>query len=169
MTHLPKRHSAKAFLREGLSLWALGAFALVALIAVPLVAHADALDDGVRRVALQLQCPVCEGETVADSPSGLAADMRSVIRTKIAAGESDQQILDEFVASYGDGILTEPPKRGISLGVWIGPLVAVALGALIVGVLLKTWRRPARRAMGTAAVDVDVVDEFHRFREEYGR
>jgi cytochrome c-type biogenesis protein CcmH len=146
---------------------------LAAVALAPMVVHADALDEGVRRIALQLQCPVCEGETVADSPSGLAADMRSVIRTKLAAGESDQQILDEFVASYGDGILTEPPKHGISLGVWIGPTVGILLGALVVGVLLKTWRRtvPARAAATTSdgRVDSDVVDEFHRFREEFGQ
>jgi cytochrome c-type biogenesis protein CcmH len=144
---------------------------LLALSVAPLVAHADALDDGVRRVALQLQCPVCEGETVADSPSGLAADMRAVIRTKLAAGESDQQILDEFVASYGEGILTEPPKHGISLGVWVGPMIGLALGALIVGVLLRTWRRPVAGRGSTVGpvVETDVVDEFHRFREEFGR
>ena len=51
----------------------------------PFVARADALDDGARRIGLQLQCPVCEGETVADSPSGLATDMRSVIRAKLTA------------------------------------------------------------------------------------
>jgi len=148
----------------------LAALLLVLLYAAPMVAHADALDDGVRRVALQLQCPVCQGETVADSPSGLAGDMRSVIRAKLAAGEPDQQILDEFVASYGDSILTEPPKRGASLGVWIGPLVGVVLGALLVGLLLKTWRRspPATPASG-GAVDGEVADEFHRFRQEYGR
>ena len=94
-----------------------------ALLLVPSLARADALDDGVRHIGLQLQCPVCHGENAADSPSGLATDMRSVIRTKLSAGESDQQILDEFVASYGDSILTEPPKRGISLGVWAGPIV----------------------------------------------
>ena len=142
-------------------------FMAMVLVAVPLVAHADALDDGVRRVGLQLQCPVCEGETVADSPSGLAADMRSVIRTKLAGGESDQQILDEFVASYGDGILTEPPKRGISLGVWVGPAIGVVLGALLVTLLLKTWRRPT--AQVTTRVDTEAVDEYARFREEYGR
>ena len=117
---------------------------LLVMALAPFVARADALDDGVRRIGLQLQCPVCEGETVADSPSGLATDMRSVIRAKLTAGEPDQQILDEFVASYGDSILTEPPKRGISLGVWIGPLIGVAFGVLIVGVLLKSWRRTPR-------------------------
>ena len=145
--------------------------ALLALAALAATVHADALDEGVRRVALQLQCPVCEGETVADSPSGLANDMRGVIRTRLAAGEPDQQILDEFVASYGDSILTEPPKRGISLGVWVGPVLGVALGALLVGVLLKTWRRttPAEMSAGSVNLDSEVADEFHRFREEYGR
>ncbi len=141
---------------------------VLAAIAVPVLVHADALDDGVRRIALQLQCPVCEGQNAADSPSGLATDMRRVIRTKLAAGESDQQILDEFVASYGDSILTEPPKRGISLGVWLGPALGVAFGALVLGVLLRTWRRsPVFKP--TASVDPDVADEFHRFREEFGR
>jgi cytochrome c-type biogenesis protein CcmH len=142
------------------------AFALMLL--VPGFAHADAIDDGVRRIGLQLQCPVCEGQNVADSPSGLATDMRGVIRTRLTAGASDQQILDEFVASYGDSILTEPPKRGISLGVWIGPVAALLLGAALVVVLLRTWRKPAETKKGVA-VDADVADEFHRFREEYGR
>jgi cytochrome c-type biogenesis protein CcmH len=149
----------------------LSALAAVALLCLPTLAHADALDDGVRRIALQLQCPVCEGENVADSPSGLASDMRSVIRTKLIAGESDQQILDEFVASYGDGILTEPPKRGISLGVWIGPVLGVVVGAALLTLLLRGWRRaplPAAAAMGSAP-DPQVADELSRFREEFGR
>jgi cytochrome c-type biogenesis protein CcmH len=147
------------------------ALALLLLASLPvLVVHADALDDGVRRLALQLQCPVCEGESVADSPSGLAGDMRGVIRTKLIAGEPDQQILDEFVASYGDSILTEPPKRGISLGVWLGPTIGVALGALALSFVLRTWRRAPAPSFGSTAVpDPDVADELHRFREEFGR
>src|ERR687895_2158448 len=107
---------------------------------VPAIARADALDDAVRRVALQLQCPVCEGQNVADSNSGLAQDMRRVIRTRVEAGESDQQILDFFVGSYGDGILTEPPKRGVGLGVWVGAAVGIVAGALLLLLLLMRWR-----------------------------
>lgn len=147
----------------------LAAVGLVAMLAMPALVRADTLDDGVRRIALQLQCPVCEGESIADSPSGLAADMRSVIRTKLQAGESDQQILDEFVASYGDGILTEPPKRGISLGVWIGPVIGVTVGAVLLTVLLRGWRHAPLIPAGTAVPDPQVADELQRFREELGR
>src|ERR1051325_1172098 len=134
---------------------------------VPVVAHADATDDAVRRIASRMMCPVCEGQTVNDSSSGLAKDMRALIRQKFEAGEPDQQILDDFVASYGDGILTEPPKRGISLGVWIGPVVGVALGAILVTTLLRSWRRaPAPSASTRQELDTDVVDEFQRYREE---
>ena len=147
----------------------LAGLVLVVLMVAPALAHADPLDDSVRRIALQLQCPVCEGESVADSPSGLAADMRAVIRTRLIAGESDQQILDEFVASYGDSILTEPPKRGISLGVWVGPVLGVALGIALVTMLLRTWRHAPLQPVGGETVDPEVADEFQHFREEFGR
>jgi cytochrome c-type biogenesis protein CcmH len=147
----------------------LGGLALVVIMTAPPLARADVLDDGVRRVALQLQCPVCEGESIADSPSGLAADMRTVIRAKLVAGESDQQILDEFVASYGDSILTDPPKRGISLGVWVGPVLGVIAGVTLVTLLLRTWRHAPLQPAGGERLDPDVADEFKRFREELGR
>src|SRR5260221_13055629 len=124
-----------AHVRSGIRLT--GVLVALLVLMLPAISHADALDDGVRRVALQLQCPVCEGETAADSPSGLAKDMRTLIRTRLAAGVSDQQILDEFVASYGDSILTEPPKRGISLGVWLGPMIGGLLGVSVLWAALR--------------------------------
>jgi len=149
--------------------WLLAAIGMLAILALPTLARADALDDSVRRIGMQLQCPVCEGESIADSPSGLAADMRAVIRTKLVAGEPDQQILDEFVASYGDGILTEPPKRGISLGVWIGPVIGVAVGAVLGTLLLRAWHHAPPQPAGPAAPDPQVADELKRFREEFGQ
>jgi cytochrome c-type biogenesis protein CcmH len=146
-------------------------WALLLLIVWPRLAYADPIDDGVRRVALQLQCPVCEGQNVADSNSGLARDMRALIRTRVEADVPDQQILDEFVASYGDGILTEPPKRGIALGVWIGPVAGVVAGAALLAVVLASWRRssPRRSASAPLAVNSDAAAEFQRFRGELGQ
>jgi cytochrome c-type biogenesis protein CcmH len=122
----------------------------------------------VRRIGLQLQCPVCEGQTVAESNSGLAQDMRGVIRDRVEAGESDQQILDGFVGSYGDGILTEPPKRGVGLGVWLGAVFGIALGAVLLAFIVAGWRRASDRASAESRVDADVAEEFGRFRKEFG-
>ena len=149
----------------------LAAAVALLLFLLPLTAHADATDDAVRRIASRMMCPVCEGQTVNDSSSGLAKDMRTLIRQKVEAGESDQQILDEFVASYGDGILTEPPKRGISLGVWFGPLIGLAFGTvLLVGVLAAWHRRPGAAGQPATAAPLDpaVADELTRFRSEFG-
>jgi cytochrome c-type biogenesis protein CcmH len=101
--------------------------------------------------------------------------MRAVIRARLSAGASDQQILDEFVASYGDSILSEPPKRGISLGVWLGPTIGVVLGSVLLVTVLRAWRRAPRPVATTAVasgldgdLDREVVDEFSRFRQEVG-
>jgi cytochrome c-type biogenesis protein CcmH len=142
---------------------------VIALVWMAGVAHADATDDAVRRIGLQLQCPVCEGQNVADSNSGLAQDMRRVIRSQVEAGQTDQQILDSFVASYGDGILTEPPKRGVGLGVWLGSAIGIATGALVPVFVLNGWRRAPDRHSSRAPVDADANEEFARFRNEFGR
>ena len=147
----------------------LGVVVLLMAALLPVAARADATDDAVRRIGLQLNCPVCEGQSIADSNSGLAADMRSVIRTRVEAGATDRQILDEFVASYGDSILADPPKRGISLGVWVGPVLGLLIGAVLVFGLLRAWS--ARRANvqpAVLAVDPDVDDELARYRQELG-
>jgi cytochrome c-type biogenesis protein CcmH len=115
------------------------------------VASADQLDDETRRIGKQLQCPVCSGAPVSDSPSELAGQMRTVIRAKLEAGESEEQIVAYFVERYGDSVLIEPPRRGIGLLVWIAPLGALAAGALLLWRVLRGWLRPRRSPDLTSA------------------
>jgi len=118
-------------------------FVLVVLFAaISRVAHADQIDDETRRIGKQLQCPVCSGAAVSDSPSELAGQMRNVIRARLQAGESEEQIVAYFVERYGDGVLLEPPRRGIGLLVWIAPLGALAAGGLLLWRVLRSWLRP---------------------------
>lgn len=116
----------------------------------PVLAHAEPIDDEVRRIARQLRCPICESVSVADSPSELAAQMRAVIRKKLEAGESEQAILDYFVQAYGDSVLLEPPRRGLGWAIWLGPLVALMVGAGLLAWLLRIWLRPRETANGLA-------------------
>ena len=102
----------------------------------------------------RLYCPVCAGQTVAESNSELARQIRGIIEQKVQAGESDQQILDYFVARYGESILAEPPKSGVGLGLWWMPVVVVALGAAVVFTYLRERTRvPAARAVAEAEDD----------------
>jgi cytochrome c-type biogenesis protein CcmH len=125
----------------------------VILGAAARVALADPLDDEARRIGKQLQCPVCSGASVADSPSDLAGQMRGVIRAKLEAGEGEEQIVAYFVERYGDGVLIEPPRHGLSLLVWVAPIVMLLAGAVLLWRLVRSWLRPTTpslRAVATA-------------------
>ncbi len=98
----------------------------------------------VHAIAGELRCVVCQNLSVADSPSEMARQMRAIVRERLEAGESPAEVVQYFVDRYGEWILLSPRRSGFTLLVWLAPLVAVALGLAIVGVLVWKWtRRPA--------------------------
>jgi cytochrome c-type biogenesis protein CcmH len=112
------------------------AFAAAAPVATP-EAHAYAIGE-------RLACPICEGLSVADSPSALAQQMRAEITDQIAAGQSDAQIQQYFVARYGPAILLTPPKQGFTLLAWWVPVLFIVAIGIGIGLAAYRWsRRPA--------------------------
>ncbi|MBI3964655.1 MAG: cytochrome c-type biogenesis protein CcmH [Chloroflexi bacterium] len=124
-------------------------------------AGSEALDAEARRIAGDLQCPICSGQSVADSQTELAGEMRNVIKTKLRAGESRQQIVDFFVARYGETVLRVPPKSGFALGAWLVPFAALAGGLALVGFALRRWTRrsPLTSASPATSTTTSAVDE----------
>jgi cytochrome c-type biogenesis protein CcmH len=105
-------------------------------------ASADtALESLTRRVAAQLRCPVCQGLSLADSPSELALEMKDVVRTQLAAGRTPDEVKGYFVAKYGEWILLEPPRRGVNLLAYALPAVALAGGLGVIWLALRKWTR----------------------------
>lgn len=148
---------------------------LAVLLMMPGMAYADRLDDETRAIAKELRCPVCAGETVADSNAQLSVQMRGIIRQKLEAGESRDAILNYFVARYGEQVLASPPPRGFTLGVWLAPVAALLVGLAIVYFVLRGWLRgrsgqaapagPSPRGLSPA--DNDRLErELARFRRE---
>ena len=104
----------------------------------------ESLDQRVHDVASQLKCPVCQGESVADSPSTISQQMRSVIRQQLQQGQSEQQIIQYFVSRYGNTILWSPPKQGFTILAWIIPIAILLGGALLLMLVVRGWLNPGR-------------------------
>jgi cytochrome c-type biogenesis protein CcmH len=89
----------------------------------------------------QLMCPICEGETLAQSDSPAAQQIKGEIRARIAAGDTRSEIKQRLVVEWGKRILAAPPRKGFDLLAWVLPIVGVLGGALVIGVLAWRWSR----------------------------
>jgi cytochrome c-type biogenesis protein CcmH len=90
------------------------------------------LDQRTNETASLLRCPVCQGLSVADSPSTMAQDMKHQVRELLARGYSQEQILAYFERSYGQFVLLKPKFQGVSALVWLLPIAALIFGAIVV-------------------------------------
>ncbi|MCB9785463.1 MAG: cytochrome c-type biogenesis protein CcmH [Deltaproteobacteria bacterium] len=107
----------------------------------------DRLEEETHALASRIRCPVCQGHSIADSPSETARDMKSLVRAMVAAGYVEDQVFVYFEARYGEFIRLLPRAEGFNLLVWVIPLAALLLGIIVVVVFLGR-RRPS--AVATA-------------------
>jgi cytochrome c-type biogenesis protein CcmH len=114
------------------------AFALITLLlGQSALASSDKLSNPAqeaRAVELQkqLRCLVCQGESLDESEAPLAADLRHLIRERLAAGDSDAAVKHFLVVRYGDFILMKPPIDRETYLLWFGPLALILLGGTVV-------------------------------------
>jgi cytochrome c-type biogenesis protein CcmH len=106
----------------------------------------DPLADPVKEARVQklgkaLRCAVCQGVSIADSPASMARAQLDTVRELVAEGKSDQEIIDYFVARYGEWVLLEPPRHGFNWLVWLGPIALIVGGAFVISRQIK--RAPA--------------------------
>lgn len=143
--------------------WAPG-LVLVAVVIVALAIGSQThshptLDQRTMTLAGQVRCPVCSGETAAQSDTPPSLEIRSSIRAWLQAGDSNAQVRAKLVASYGAGILEKPPAKGIGLLVWVLPLVAVAAAAGGLALAFVAWRRRSCRAGTPSDADRALVTQ----------
>ena len=127
--------------------------ALSALIAIPTrtqgtQAADSTLEARTSAVASTLRCPVCQGESIQDSPSELAQQMRAVVRDRLRSGQSPDQVKAYFVSRYGEWILLEPKMTGLNVMLYVLPIVIVIGGLILIVVLVRRWTKPAEAGEG---------------------
>jgi cytochrome c-type biogenesis protein CcmH len=123
---------------------------LVSLLAAPTFSWAQAPDTSAiesfsnpalearaRNLQRQLRCLVCQGESIDDSNSPFAADVRHLVRQQIAQGQSDRQIQDFLVARYGDFILMKPPLQPNTWLLWLAPFLVLGAGGAVAWAVVK--------------------------------
>lgn len=120
-----------------------------------------------RRIETELIAPCCWAQQVSVHSSPAADQMRSDIRLRLAAGQGHQQILDAYVAQYGQAILAEPPARGSNLALYVLPPVAFAASAALLVVLVRRFSSAAAvpaaapgRAVTPPAPDTEVSERL---------
>jgi cytochrome c-type biogenesis protein CcmH len=94
----------------------------------------------VSELAASIKCPFCNGESLADSGSGVAADYRALIAERVASGATDAEIRQEFADNFGSSIILDTSTSPWSVALWVVPAVALLIG----GAVVITMRRAAR-------------------------
>ncbi len=138
-----------------LGLWTAGLLLLIALTSVVLAqdpvpptpaAKQPVTADDVNHIAKQMYCPVCENEPLDACRTAACQQWRAQIGQMLGEGQSEQQIKDYFVAYFGARVLAQPPAAGISLLLYVLPIVGLIVGAVIVVWLLRRLRARGTRA-----------------------
>lgn len=114
-------------------------FAIAAAYAQPVTDEA-VVEQRLAKLSQELRCLQCRNQTLADSPAGLAEDLRREIRIQIRAGKSDQEILAFLTQRYGDFILYRPRVTATTYLLWFGPFALMLVGMLLLFLYIKRRR-----------------------------
>ena len=140
-------------------------FSVPALAIEPGEALSDpAAEARARALMGEIRCLVCQAESVEASPSPFAGEVRRLVREQIAAGRSDDEIKEYLVARYGEEILYRPRWRPRTFVLWLGPFVALGLGALIV--IVTIVRARGARAAPAAPLNPEEEAALKRLLDE---
>lgn len=149
--------------------WALmGLVVVVAAVAsIDTTPDEGVSDERLFALSAQLKCVQCVGESVAASQAPLAVQFRDEIRDQMAAGATDDEILNFFVDRYGQEVLLTPPSGGVAGLVWIIPVVAVTAALLLLVGVFRRWRDERGERHATDA-DTELVADALARREHGG-
>lgn len=119
---------------------------VIALVSLSMPAHAvnpdEVLSDPVlekraRDLSTNLRCMVCQNQSIDDSDADLARDLRLLVRERLTAGDSDNEVLDYLIARYGEFVLLKPRLSARTYLLWGTPLVLLLLGAIVLFISMR--------------------------------
>ncbi|MBO0904936.1 cytochrome c-type biogenesis protein [Jiella sonneratiae] len=116
-----------------------------------------ALEARARKLSEGLRCLVCQNESIDDSNADLAKDLRLLVRQRIDAGDTDQEVVDYLVSRYGEFVLLKPRFDWANLALWATPLVVLLAGGLLAAITVAGRRRRAAAPELSAAEEAAIA------------
>lgn len=123
-----------------------------------------ALESRARTISKQLRCLVCQNQSIDDSDAPLARDLRIVVRERLTAGASDDEVIGFVTARFGDFVLLSPPFKAATYALWLGPAAIFLIGVAAVAVFLR--RRRAASPAGAGALSEGERARLDRLLDE---
>jgi cytochrome c-type biogenesis protein CcmH len=113
------------------------------ILAMPIAAPAQdqTLEKTAREIDGKVIAPCCWSQPVSQHDSQVAGEIRQATRQMLAAGKSEEEILDYYVSVYGERILASPRPRGFTLLAWIMPWLLLIAGLAFLALVLRNWTR----------------------------
>jgi cytochrome c-type biogenesis protein CcmH len=102
-----------------------------------------ALEARARAISAELRCMVCQNQSIDDSDAELARDLRVLVRERLVAGDTDEEVINFVVSRYGEFVLLKPRFNARNALLWSAPVVILGLGGLFVVLRWRGSRRPA--------------------------
>ncbi len=99
------------------------------------------LEARAREISRYLRCLVCQNQTIDDSNADLAKDLRKLVRERLVAGDTNDEVMQYIVDRYGDFVLLKPPMQSNTLILWFGPAAILIVGLLMVMAFYRRSRR----------------------------
>ncbi|MCO4846793.1 MAG: cytochrome c-type biogenesis protein CcmH [Yoonia sp.] len=115
------------------------------------------LEARARDISANLRCVVCQNEPIDTSNAGVARDLRLLVRERLVAGDTNDQVYDYVVARYGDYVLFKPPWKSTTYALWLAPFVIALLGGFFVALV---FRRSNAVSGGDETLSADEEDIF---------
>ncbi len=136
------------------------ASAIVLIVASSCISEDDlTIDQRAHQLSQQLMCPVCDGQSLDQSQAQISEDMKAVIREKLEAGESNEDIRSYFVERYGELVLAAPATSGFNLVAWAMPLLIFLAGVLVVINAMRRMRSQPDLVSANATSPNDTDDK----------
>lgn len=122
-------------------------------------------EERAREISEDIRCLVCQNQSIMDSNADLAKDLRGIVRERIVAGDSDDEVRQYLVTRYGDWVLLNPPFKARTLLLWGAPVVMILVGLVLVVVY---FRRKVSDEVGKAQITPLSVEEEKQLQQILG-